>query len=305
VTVTGAFGICKVCRSGADPIYTIEWPEGSYDVYRCGSCDLHYLAYLDQPQEGSSAIPDRIDDGTFGYIDTQLQNSAERFSAQVGHLAGLMSIPGRRILDIGAGGGKFLSLLREKGGEIFGIEPNVERIAFARQKYGISLRRELVEDDYWQGNFREAFDAVTMWDVIEHANDPVDLVACSARLLKQGGYMFMDTPSREGVYYRLGQLSYRLTGGRHPFLLKTMYSPTPFAHKQIFTVRQIEDLLARAGMELVHSRLFHELSFPYSFYLRKTFRSAALARLVEPFVRAAFFFLRVRNKMLIVGRKRG
>jgi 2-polyprenyl-6-hydroxyphenyl methylase/3-demethylubiquinone-9 3-methyltransferase len=122
-------------------------------------------------------------------------------------------------------------------------------------------------------------------------------------MLSPGGYLFIDTPTRESFYYRLGELSYGLSGGRQPLFLRSMYCPAPYAHKQIFTQQQLTALLEGMGMNVRQLESFHELSFPYSFYLRKLVKSQKLADMLAPLASAFFVVFRIRNKMLVVARK--
>jgi hypothetical protein len=57
------------------------------------------------------------------------------------------------------------------------------------------------------------------------------------------------------------------------------------------------------GLNVVELRMFHELSFPYDFYLKKLLRSELLVKLSLPAVRAFFWLFKIRNKMLVIGRK--
>jgi hypothetical protein len=82
-----------------------------------------------------------------------------------------------------------------------------------------------------------------------------------------------------------------------------MYSSHAFGHKQIFSTAEMKELFTSCGLEVVQLQKFHELSFPYEFYLRKLLRSEALVRLSLPFVKAFFRLFKIRNKMLVIGRK--
>ena len=82
-----------------------------------------------------------------------------------------------------------------------------------------------------------------------------------------------------------------------------MYSSHRFGHKQIFSTTEMKRLLEEVGIEVIELRIFHELSFPYSFYLKKMFTSALIASLLVPVVSLLLKIVPVRNKMLVVGRK--
>jgi 2-polyprenyl-6-hydroxyphenyl methylase/3-demethylubiquinone-9 3-methyltransferase len=122
-------------------------------------------------------------------------------------------------------------------------------------------------------------------------------------VLKKGGLLLIDTPCRDSFYHQAGELTYRLTGGRFPSFLNAMYSSHLFGHKQIFSKKEMKDLFDSVGLKVVELQTFHELSFPYDFYLKKLFRSERLVKASLPAVRAFFWLFKIRNKMLVIGRK--
>jgi len=83
-----------------------------------------------------------------------------------------------------------------------------------------------------------------------------------------------------------------------------MYSSHLFGHKQIFSTSEMKELFESVGLQVIEQRKFHELSFPYEFYLRKLFKSEFIIRLMLPAVRVFFKIFKIQNKMLVVGRKR-
>ncbi len=85
--------------------------------------------------------------------------------------------------------------------------------------------------------------------------------------------------------------------------LDAMYSAHRFGHKQIFATFGMKALYKAVCLELLELRKFHELSFPYSFYLR-VFKSDVVVGITLPVVKAALSVFPVRNKMLVVGRRK-
>jgi hypothetical protein len=82
-----------------------------------------------------------------------------------------------------------------------------------------------------------------------------------------------------------------------------MYSSHLFGHKQIFSTTEMRQLFESAGLQVIDLHKFHELSFPYDFYLRKLFKSQMLVKLLLPVVRLFFRIFKIQNKMLEVGKK--
>lgn len=266
---------------------------------------FHFIDYLDPVED----IPAEIDASKLtaeeaAYIETQLQANRNKFENQAHILARHLPVPDARILDIGCGGGLFLSLLKEWGAQVIGIELSDSRAQYAKTKHGLEIDKYPIESDHWQKGYDSYFDAVTLWDVIEHVNYPGQTLQCAVHVLKQGGLLLIDTPCRDSFYHRFGEITYRLTGGRFPTFLNAMYSSHLFGHKQIFATSEMKALFESVGLEVIELHKFHELSFPYEFYLQKLFKSQVLVKLLIPVVNLFFKVFKIRNKMLVIGIKK-
>ena len=264
----------------------------------------HFTDYLDPVNEISPEIDaSQLTKEESAYIETQLQANSQRFRHQVDVLRKHLRLKNAKVLDIGCGGGLFLSLLKREGAEPVGIELSDSRAYYAAAKHDLEIHKRPIESDFWQKGYANYFDAVTLWDVIEHVNYPFQTLRSAASVLKKDGLLLIDTPCRDSFYHQVGEISYRLSSGRFPTFLNAMYSSHLFGHKQIFSTGEMKELFSSCGLEIVQLQKFHELSFPYEFYLRKLLRSEALVKLSLPAVKAFFRLFKIRNKMLVVGRK--
>jgi 2-polyprenyl-6-hydroxyphenyl methylase/3-demethylubiquinone-9 3-methyltransferase len=285
--------------------------KGGRLVYKLGNANVyvsksgfHFIDTLDPVDAIAPEIDaSQLTDEAAAYIETQLQANAKKFHNQAGVLAKHLPLRGATVLDIGCGGGLFLSLLKQEGAEVTGIELSDSRAHYARTKHGLEIHKRPIESDFWQNGFANHFDAVTLWDVIEHVNYPMQTLRSAVCVLKPGGLLLIDTPCRDGFYHQFGALTYRITGGRFPTFLNAMYSSHLFGHKQIFSTGEMRRLFESAGLEALDLHKFHELSFPYEFYLKKLFRSQALVLTLLPVVMLFFKLIRIQNKMLVIGRK--
>jgi len=286
--------------------------EGAVLTYKLKNADVyvsrlgfHFIDYLDPvaeipPEINASELTEEI----ASYIETQLQANELKFINQANTLKKHLAVSNAKILDIGCGGGLFLSLLKQQGADVIGIELSDSRAQYAKVKHGLAIDTHPIEHDHWQKGYANHFDATTLWDVIEHVNFPIQTLQSTANILKQGGYLLIDTPCRDGFYHRFGEFTYKLTGGKFPTFLSAMYSSHLFGHKQIFSTTEMKDLFESVGLEVVELHKFHELSFPYEFYLKKLFKSKLIVRLLLPFVRLFFKVFKIQNKMLVVGKKK-
>lgn len=265
---------------------------------------FHYIDHLDPMEEISPEIDGSgLTDEEVIYIERSLQSNPDRVENQVQAVERHGKIRGGRVLDIGCGGGLFLSKMKAGGAECIGVELSDTRAHYAKTKHGLEVIKRPIENTYWETHHGK-FDVVSLWDVIEHVNYPMATVRAAAAMLKPGGILLIDTPCRDAFYHRFGELTYRLSGGRFPTFLDTMYSAKPFGHKQILSLAEMRALYESAGLEVLELSRFHELSFPYGFYLKKLVRSDMLVKILLPFVKLFFVVLPIRNKMLAVGRKK-
>jgi SAM-dependent methyltransferase len=117
-----------------------------------------------------------------GRIDHRHREVFERF------LGGVPPFGGRRLLDVGCGSGEFLDLARKHGWTPAGVEVSPSGAALAR-------RRDLPVHETLGDLPDEAFDAVTLWNVVDFFARPVEQMEEIRRILAPGGLVFVRTPN--------------------------------------------------------------------------------------------------------------
>ncbi len=247
------FSRCKLCgENAAAPKYKLK----QMSLYACSNCDFHYIDVLDdfpneQPRESLLTEKAR------NFIESKLPQNAIQLKKNLKFVKAHVALSGMHCLDIGSGAGLFPSLLKEAGAVPHGIEPQQIFREFTLKKFQLSIRRELIDDPCWQNEYADYFDVVTLWDTLEHVNFPAETLKAACRVIKPGGHLFLDTPSRDSFFYRASEWSYRFSKGTKPLLLNTLYSPKPYCHKQIFTTAQLWTLLEISGFSVVGRSSFH------------------------------------------------
>jgi SAM-dependent methyltransferase len=96
------------------------------------------------------------------------------------------------ILDIGAGTGQFLSLAKPYFSEVFGTEVSSSGASVAEKKYGIQLT---VGDIHSLALPLCMFDNITLFHVLEHVHDPLEMLVRSRELLSENGSLFICVPN--------------------------------------------------------------------------------------------------------------
>ncbi|MEM0953554.1 MAG: class I SAM-dependent methyltransferase [Pseudomonadota bacterium] len=112
---------------------------------------------------------------------------------------------GGRLLDIGFGNGGFLKLAEEIGWTAEGIDFDKAAVETAQSR-GLSVRHANVADLHAEG---EQFDVITLSHVIEHVQEPIQLLQQAFAMLNPGGTLWCETPNlcarghaRFGRYWR-------------------------------------------------------------------------------------------------------
>jgi len=96
------------------------------------------------------------------------------------------------LLDLGCGGGEFLYLLRQRGFDVEGVEPNQGYGEYARDELDLPVHVQFVTDEI-PGD--RLYDTITMFHVLEHLQTPSETVEAVARRLKPGGLFIIEVPN--------------------------------------------------------------------------------------------------------------
>jgi len=103
-----------------------------------------------------------------------------------------------RLLDIGCGTGSFLSFMKKKEFDIFGVESNVKARKICHQK---GLTVESSESKL----AKASVDAIFLWHVLEHLPNPEKSLATYSSILKSAGLLVVAVPnfeSHDKIYYQ-------------------------------------------------------------------------------------------------------
>lgn len=106
---------------------------------------------------------------------------------------------GKRVLDVGFGGGIFLEKALALGWDVAGADPDPLSVKNANSR-GLNARQGGIEAFSDQ---LESFDLITISHVIEHVHDPVATLRLAYKLLKPGGRLWLDTPNIDSFGYAL------------------------------------------------------------------------------------------------------
>jgi SAM-dependent methyltransferase len=144
--------------------------------------------------------------------------------------------PPATVLEIGAGHGGFVALLRWAGFEATGLEISPWVVDFARETFGVPMLLGPVEDQRLEP---ASLDVIALIDVVEHLRDPLESLRHCLRLLKPDGILMIQTPC-----FPDGRSHAEMVARADRFL-ETLQ---PDQHLYLFSRRSIRDLLGRLGV---------------------------------------------------------
>jgi 2-polyprenyl-6-hydroxyphenyl methylase/3-demethylubiquinone-9 3-methyltransferase len=108
-------------------------------------------------------------------------------------------VAGKRLLDIGCGGGILSEAMAQRGALVTGIDLGEAPLAVARlhlleSRLDIHYERASAED--YAAVHAGTYDIVTCLEMLEHVPDPAAIITACHRLLKPGGHLFVSTINR-------------------------------------------------------------------------------------------------------------
>jgi len=127
---------------------------------------------------------------------------------------------GKKLLDVGCATGDLLALYQTHGWVVTGIEPSAKAAQAARRR-GLNAVEGNFPADAGRVSPQAPYSAVTMANVLEHLDDPLEALRAAFDLLEPGGLFLAWTPVVDGWLQRLApEHWYNLDIPRHRYLFR-------------------------------------------------------------------------------------
>ncbi|MBI2967924.1 MAG: class I SAM-dependent methyltransferase [Bacteroidetes bacterium] len=217
----GAITICPFCK-GTDSGYFFPTEDQKGRIFELRSCSSCHAIYL-FPFPETDYLLDAYNPDYYGQGEKKFSSVSEFFidfyhRRRVKKIIQYTGTSGR-ILDIGCGSGRFAEFLLKAGNfEVHGIELPGKAAERAARVKGLNLKTgALATNDYPE----KYFDAVTLFHVFEHLNNPSGILDVISRILKPGGIVMMAFPNIDSFQARLFKGKWlHLDPPRHLFFFK-------------------------------------------------------------------------------------
>jgi 2-polyprenyl-3-methyl-5-hydroxy-6-metoxy-1,4-benzoquinol methylase len=112
-----------------------------------------------------------------------------------------------QLLDLGSGVGSFINVMKQYEWDVTGLEPDEEARNIAKQLYQLELKK--IEE--FKKLAPGSFDAITLWQVLEHIHDLHAYMKQLKTLLKENGKLFIAVPnytSNDAAIYKENWAAY-------------------------------------------------------------------------------------------------
>jgi 2-polyprenyl-6-hydroxyphenyl methylase/3-demethylubiquinone-9 3-methyltransferase len=195
---------------------------------------------------------------------------------RLAYVAGRAGCVGRRVLDVGCGGGLLAEAMARKGAVVTGIDMVAAALVVARRHAadaGVCVDYREGSAEQWAERHPAAYDLVTCMELVEHVPDPAGLVDACARLVRAGGDIFFATVNRTPLAGLLVILAAE-------YLLRIVPKGT-HTYAKFVRPRELIDWGAKAGLTLGglsglryvpfmgHARLCRSVGMNYMVHFKK------------------------------------
>lgn len=243
------------------------------EIVACQNCGMVYVNEKIS-QKRISTYYEVADDPLYFAEQPARRKTFERY---LGRLAKIYPEKGK-LLDVGTNTGLFVRLAIDNGWKAQGLEPNRWAAEYAKKNYEITLVNKPFDRKAFA---KESFDVVTMWDVIEHFNNPIEEMNNVFWYLRPGGVFAFSTVDPESILAKLS--------GTHWSWYMEM-------HRAFLTPKTAEKYLKKVGFRRVVTRShFRNLSLGYlatrlvavnsrvADYLSQLFKFLQIDKLIVPY----------------------
>ena len=168
----------------------------------------------------------------------------------------------RSIFDIGSGSGYFLLRAKEKGWAVDGVEPNLIAADHSR-KIGVPV----INDFFGNVNIHtmKKFNAINLFDVLEHVHNPIEVLENCYKLLKPKGIIVIEVPNDYNPLQKIVQNTLKKEEYWLTILTKSRnyHWASKMDHLNYFNFQSLNRILKRLDFKII----YQQSTFPLELFL--------------------------------------
>lgn len=182
---------CPLCLSvsTATKQHSIEIKDVQYTLWECSSCVSQFWTPFTNPGAEWYGHDKR-------YSDRNTTPILEPNKKHKDVIHYFKNRPGK-VLDIGCGVGNFLAHARNNGWVVKGIDFDSDAVEAGKKTFDLPDLQVSDLNEFIKHNQQERFDLVTLFDVLEHVDDPRSFIGSIKSVLNFGRYVAISVPNRD------------------------------------------------------------------------------------------------------------
>lgn len=216
-------GKCELCGNNS---YKLLFKKDRHEILQCNKCKLVKTSGISEID-----YSDYHRDDDYEKHQDHFRNIFQKIYSTV---TKYFPHPGK-ILEIGCSTGTLLTLFKEKGWEVWGIEPSIS--FWNAQEKGIRvLGANLLDATLEENNF----DLIVVNHTLEHMSKPLANLNKVYKLLKKGGKLYIGVPNFDSLDSRLWKNGWKML--------------LPEEHNYQYTPYTLRKLLEKAGFKIIETK---------------------------------------------------
>lgn len=151
---------------------------------------------------------------------------------------------GDSILDVGCGVGEYTPMYLKRFSRVVGLDPSIQNVAEAQKKnkeisYIVGSGEEFC--------LLEEFDTISLNNVLEHADDPNELLLNCQNHLSKNGRIIVQVPNKESIARRLGVEMRIISGLDHISEKEALF----YGHKRVYSLEDLKNECINAHLNII------------------------------------------------------
>ena len=196
---------CPLCQSGSEAqslvTQNVYGDQGGRSFFRCATCQVIHLFPGLSPEEERAFYANEFasfmagrsgESGGWSQPERHVAANQATVVRRMRYLRGTLP-PRGRILEVGCSSGFMLYPLAEAGHECVGVEPSGVFAGYVRSKKIACF--DTLDEMRADSRYRDGFDLVMHFFVLEHVADPVSFLRAQLALLRPGGKLVFEIPN--------------------------------------------------------------------------------------------------------------
>lgn len=155
------------------------------------------------------------------------------------------SLAGKKVLDVGCGGGILSEAMAFRGASVKGIDMGEAPLSVAQLhslESGVDVQYQQITAEEIAEKEAGSYDVVTCLEMLEHVPSPASVIQACTKLLKPGGHLFLSTINRNPKSYL-----FAIIGAEH--ILKMLPKGT-HEYKKFIKPSELGNYVRQAGLEM-------------------------------------------------------